>query len=307
MKGLFASEVLRTRSRRLVLLVVVGALAGSLIGVGIGTARSRVPSDEDIAAAEREHGLALADCIRFSERPPEGYPSAEAFCEDVVRLEDFLPSRQIQLSALPRLLEGLGTVVVLLAIIIGASLAGADWSAGTMTTLLVWEPRRARLLLVRLAVVALVSLLLISGMQAWLAALFRAGVALRGTTAGADDWLGDVAGVIVRSSLAATLWAVLAFSLASITRATAAGLGILLGYVVIVEGFLSNIWFDLQPWLLLRATVGVISGDVVRSYDPSTGQEVLLMTVSRSWLIVVGYALVSLAVATVSFRRRDVN
>ena len=44
------------------------------------------------------------------------------------------------------LLEHTSTFVVLLGVALAASLGGADWSAGTMTTLLTWEPRRIRVL-----------------------------------------------------------------------------------------------------------------------------------------------------------------
>ena len=49
-------------------------------------------------------------------------------------------------------------MVVLLGVLLGATLAGADWTAGTMGTLLTWEPRRVRVHLVRVLVTVVVVL-----------------------------------------------------------------------------------------------------------------------------------------------------
>ena len=52
-------------------------------------------------------------------------------------------------SEVEEILMGTAFIVILIGAVVGATLGGADWSAGSMATLLVWEPRRLRVLAAR--------------------------------------------------------------------------------------------------------------------------------------------------------------
>ena len=64
----------------------------------------------------------------------------------------------------------------LLVVLLGASAVGAEYRAGTVTTILTWEPRRTRLLLARIGAAVIVGMLLFVVVHA----VFIGGVGARG-------------------------------------------------------------------------------------------------------------------------------
>ena len=78
----------------------------------------------------------------------------------------------------------------------GAAVAGSEWRAGTITTVLTWEPRRVRLNLARTAACGIVAFAVAVVLQVIFLACFLPAVLANGTTAGADAdwWLALVAG-----------------------------------------------------------------------------------------------------------------
>jgi ABC-2 type transport system permease protein len=256
--GLLRSEVLRTRSRRVVSSLVVLMGLGILVGVTIGTFHSH-PSDP----------LALAN------------------------VDD--------------LLSGLALILVLLGVILGSSLGGAEWSTGSVGTLLTWEPRRTRVLLVRALVVGVAVFVMVMAIEVWFVLVFRIGVAVRGTTIGSAGWLGDVAATSARIAAVAALFSLIAYGAAMIGRSSVFGIAMLFGYLVVVEGFLASLWFTLRRWALIRAAVASVSGQANVDFDPGTAGPIVLFTPARGWAVVAGYALVLVLLALLAFRARDVN
>ena len=258
MIGLFRSEALRARSRRVVsgLVIVVGL--GVAVGVTIGTVHSR-------------------------------------------------PSNPMELANLNDLLHGLALVLVLLGVLLGSSLGGAEWSTGSVGTLLTWEPRRARVLLVRAAVVAAVAFLAVLLSEAWLVLLYRAGVALRGSTVGSAGWFGAVSATALRIAAVAALFALIAYGVAMIGRSSVFGIAILFGYLVAVEGFLASAWFTLRRWALVRAAIASVTGHPIADFNPGTDTTIVLYTPVRGWVVLAGYAAALLLLALMAFRARDVN
>jgi ABC-2 type transport system permease protein len=252
MTRLFRSELLRARSRRLVWMILVGALLGVATGVTIAAVRSHPPSPAALAAVERAAEQDRTACMRGEfgatvDQPPEGYDSLAEYCEEAVRFMDDSQGRWIRLEELPDILQGTSLIVVVLGAVVGASLGGADWSAGSMTTLLTWESRRVRVLVTRAVVVAIVALAITLFLQSVFALAWAGGTAMRGLTSTPDGFLGETAGAIVRVSAVAALIGVVAFAVANLGRSTTAAVGILLGYLVIVEGFLAGLVLGLLP------------------------------------------------------------
>lgn len=308
---LASSELLRVRSRRLVWVITVAATAGIVIGLAIATVNSRAPSARDEAVAEQMYERELDRCLKgrylpLDQLPPE-YPDIEAFCDEQVRPEYFQPSEGLRLSGLATLVQGLATLTVLVGVVIAASLAGADWSTGSMATLLTWEPRRIAVFAVR-AIVAAVTVFVVSvALLTLFAVLFRLGVALRGTTAGSQGWLGDVVGSILRVGAVAVLFGSFVFALASIGRSTAAGLGIMLGELVLVEGFLRGFRPSIEGWLSITNAVAIVSGEAQRlGFATLTGSPGVL-TVGRAVITLSAYAIAGLVAAALIFRVRDVT
>lgn len=300
---LATSELLRAWSRRLVWALVATAAAGIVLGIAIATVNSRPPSAESEAVAERAYRDELARCLdgEYGEVPPDS-PDVETWCDEMVRPEMFSVDSGLRLSGLNGLIQGLATLTVVLAIVIAASLVGADWSAGSMATLLTWEPRRFAVFAVRAAVAAVTVFAVSVALLSLFAVLFFIGVSLRGTTIGADGWLGEVAGSILRIGGLAVLFGLFAHALSSLGRSTAAGLGIMLAELVLVEGFLRGFRPSIERWLTLTNAVAVASGEP--QFGFANGQPI---SVGAATLTLVGYALAGLAVAVLVFRARDVT
>jgi ABC-2 type transport system permease protein len=212
------------------------------------------------------------------------------------------------------LLQHTSTFVVLLGVALAASLGGADWSAGTMTTLLTWEPRRVRVLLVRALVVALVVAFVTLLLQAILFGSFSLAVALRGTSLGAPSGLlGTAALTGLRVSTVAVGFGLVALAIATIGRSTVAALGVLFGYLVLVEGVIAGLRPSIQDRLLVRAGGVIVSQrpiyDESRSFSsigPSNLPPVLL-GLTEAWVVAAVYVVVLMVLALLVFRTRDVN
>lgn len=323
MMRLFRSELLRARSRRLVWMVLVGSVLGVATGVTIAAVNSERPSPSELEAAEGSAEIDRAACLSggfgpTEDQPPEGYASLADFCEKTVRSSDYVQGDLIRLDELPGILEGTSLIVVLLGVLVGASLGGADWSAGSMTTLLTWESRRARVLVTRALVAAIVAFVITLFLQSMFAVAWAAGTAAKGVADTPSGFLGETLGAITRVSAVTALFGVVAFALANMGRSTAAAVGILLGYLVIIEGFLAGLWLGLLPWLLVRAATAVVSQ--VPLIDPTAsasfgpdgrlievGGRGILLSVGGAWLLIVGYAIALLAAAVALVRARDMS
>ena len=239
MTRLLRSELLRMRSRRVVWVLAIVAALGIVVGVTIGAVNSQRPTEDEISRAQQRYERAYQRCLDGEFFAPEDVPSEfgtlERFCEVAIDESGMVSSNAMELRDLRGLLESFSTMVILLGVVLGATLVGADWAAGTYGTLLTWEPRRLRALLARVIVVAATVFVVTVFLQALFVAAFRVAVQLRGSTALTPaDWLGEVTGVSFRVSIASVALAVIAAALATIGRSTVLAVGVLFGYLVIV-------------------------------------------------------------------------
>lgn len=131
-------------------------------------------------------------------------------------------------------------------------------------------------------------------------ALLPAGL-LRGTTQGIDgDWMRSLSGVGLRVAGVSLVGALIGFSIAAISRNTAAALGIAFGYFAIFENAIRGLRPRWTPWLL---------GDnlaVVITNQPQTFPLVDRSTLGAATLVGC-YTLTLLVAAVASFRRRDIT
>jgi len=304
---LLRSEFLRARSRRLVPMVVIGGLIGIAIGMGIVALTAQKPSATEIAEAQASFEQQVARCQRNVERNQTTVvgTDVEAYCErswsppfDAVFLRD-----------LDTILQGTATFVILLAVFLGASLGGADWTSNTMQTLLTWEPRRFRVFLVRALVVAVCVFAITAFLQLVFAGVTDAVASMRGSAAflPSDFWR-SVVQTIGRVSVMSTAFALIAFAVSMIGRSTVAALGALFGYLIVVEAVIAGFRPSLQGNMLLRAAIVVITHQPI--LDPtafdSTGSA-LLLDVPKAWGVVGIYTLVIGLLGILLFRQRDVT
>jgi len=309
---LFRSELLRATSRRLVRFLLVVAIGGTLVGMVIATVNSDRATDADLRRAQRQFERDLEQCREggFGVRPRDleelGYPDLEAFCDDNVRLENYQYVDGLKTSGLDEALEGTAPIVLMLSVVLGASLVGAEWSAGSMATLLTWEPRRIRVFLMRALAIAIVVFVFTIVVDSVLVLLWRGGVTLRGT-ADATDWLAQAAETIGRTALLAVIWGLFAYAAASITRSTAGGVFVLLGELILVEAVLRGFRQSVERWVLVQNATVFVTDEAAALFDRNTGERVGTMTPTMGITTLVAYAAVALAIALIVSLRRDVT
>ena len=283
---------------------------GLLVLAGIALAATIVfftshPGAESARMATESRQQMIDDCTNSFRRgePPHGYQTAEEFCVDAgTPLVASLDPR-FRLTTLTDIFGGTSVPLIILGLALGASFIGAEWHAGTITSLLTWQPRRVPVLMgkvlaamtgVFLAALALQTVL---GLALWFVA------AVRGTTEGADlAWLGDTAAIAIRGAIIAGLAAALGFAIGSIARNTTTALIIGFVYFAVGESLLRGLKPAWQPWLIGDNAILFIVANPVEFTFAGAPRSTL-----GALMVVVGYAAAAVAMAAAWFQARDVT
>jgi ABC-2 type transport system permease protein len=192
---------------------------------------------------------------------------------------------------------------VLGGLLVGASLTGAEYRAGTVTTWLTFEPRRVRALGTRLLAAAAVGLVLCFVAQSLSSVMLIPAAAFRGSTAGADSpFWANVLGFNLRCAVGVAAAVVAGGCLATLVKNTAGAIGIAFGYLVVVENVLGGIRPSWGKYFVLPNAVAALAGHDTQSFHGS-GSVSPLQGVSLS----LAYLAVLVAAACVVFSRRDVT
>jgi ABC-type transport system involved in multi-copper enzyme maturation permease subunit len=208
--------------------------------------------------------------------------------------------QRFHLTSLAVTLEGTSPLLIIAAWLLGASFIGADWHAGTVTTLLTWEPRRLRVMVAKLTGCLIVVIVLVIAVQILLGAGLALAAAARGTTEGVDGaWMRHTLGIALRVAALCGIGSAIGFSIASVARNTAAALGVGFGYTVIVENLVRGLRPQWIPWLVGDNAVVFITGQ--------TAGPTFDRTILQAGLLLVAYAAALLVVAVAVFRARDVT
>jgi ABC-type transport system involved in multi-copper enzyme maturation permease subunit len=200
---------------------------------------------------------------------------------------DFLFRGIVMLPALLLLVGGIAG---------GASMVGAEWQAGTMVTLLTWEPRRLRLFAARLVAAATVGFGIAVGLLGLFTVALVPTVLTKEGALPSADWWPVFVGIVFRLSAFVALTAAVGAALAMIARRTVVAVFALVGYVIGAEVILRQYWDTAQPWLLLRNLAVALGGG--SSFEDASAW--------RGVAVLVGYSLVIIALAAAGFARRDV-
>jgi hypothetical protein len=204
------------------------------------------------------------------------------------------------LTMLPDVLKGTSIPLIIAGWLLGASFIGADWRAGTITTLLTWEPRRTRVIVAKVLACAVSVFALAMALQAVLGGVLSLDAVFRGTTAGVDASLWrETSGVAVRAAILASVASVVGFAVASIGRNTAAALGAGFVYIAVIENLVRGLRPGWQRWLFTdNAAVFITGGNVSFTFE---------RTMLQALVLLAAYAAVLFAVGIMMFRARDVN
>jgi ABC-2 type transport system permease protein len=303
---LLASEFLRFRSRRIVRWLMLVAVLGIGAVAMIAGANSHKPTDAQIADALRRRDDAVASCVTSEgsgAEIPAGMP-IEEFCQSEYREADFVAQDGLKLDDLDEFAMAGALVVLLIGLVIGASMVGASWQTGTITTILTWEPRRIRWFLARLVATAVGAALVAAALLAIFCLALAAATALRGSTTTSTPWLADAALAGLRIALVTGGLAVIGASVAMIGRHTAAALGAVFVYLAVLESVVRG----LRP-AMGRFLLGDNVGAVVTAMETelSSGGAVFRLTPQRG-AVVLGIYVVGLALVAAAFlRSRDVT
>lgn len=230
----------------------------------------------------------------------------------------------------------------LLALLLGATFIGAEWQQGTMASLLTWEPRRLRVMAAKIAAAGTGAAALAVAFVAGMLGVGALAASLRGTMGHAGELTANVvyppsgdpvitagppvqgswdhhallhtAALTGRGVLLVALLAVLATSLAFLTRYTVAAVGVVLGYLVVVELIFGTMLGDhtLRYKLLVYRMVALLNGTATwTNYNAPpgpTGQplEHVIHALPAGLVLAAVTGVVAIGAAA-WFRRRDVT
>lgn len=301
---LLGVEVRRLFARRVVRILFLLCVLGIVVaGVTVFLQSSR-KSVAEVVANDPFVQEELRRCQRGEFGPvvpgdstePTTRPTTEQ-CMEFIGVND--PS--FRLSELEAILIGSSVPLILLAWVIGATAIGAEWQRGTLQTMLTWEPRRLRLIGIKMlacGIVVAVGFLLLQlllSLALWPAAAFR------GSTAGTDtEWWLTLAGVLARGSATAVFAAVVGFAIAMIGRNTAAALGVGFLYISVIEGLVRGLRPQYIPWLVADNAALFITAD-------PEALPIVERTTAESGLLLLVYVAVLGIAAAAFFKARDVT
>jgi len=198
----------------------------------------------------------------------------------------------LMIAAIPLLIGGL---------LGGASVAGAEWRAGTVTTLLTWEPRRLRLHGARTASAFALASIIAFALQALFLAATLPAVLTSGTTAGVDaDWWMSLVAAMGRIAVLTGATAVLGVSLATLGRNATFALGAAFGWMAVGEGLVRGVKPALQD-LLVGENLAI-----TLTWAQLDGADFTRSEIAAAVTLFLWFGLVA-AAATSSFQRRDIS
>jgi ABC-2 type transport system permease protein len=190
-----------------------------------------------------------------------------------------------------------GFIGILVFVLFTANIA-SEFSQGTLRTLLTRQPKRAHLLVGKVAALLTASALALAAVFAVSIALSFALAAIRGisttrwlSTAGATE-IGRAYG---NTLLTVALFAILGVALGLVVRATVPAVAIGVAWMLPLEHIVQGVWIGAGRWfpgLLLDAITR--EGNAVASYR-------------RAIILAVVYASAFAAIGVISFLRRDVT
>jgi ABC-2 type transport system permease protein len=306
MRRLLASELLRFRSRRLVVILLGAALGGSAVGALIAAIGSTPPTDAAIATAQGRAREEVASCLvaDWEGVPIEG--SLEEFCRDNFGDPGQYMGSHLKLAELPAILEGVSSITSILGLVVGASVVAASWQTGTIGTILTWEPRRLRWFAARVVVVAAGVFAMTLVIVAFLSAGLAVAAMLRGSTLGVDGaWWFDVLTTALRVAVAAATSAAIGASVAAVGRHTAAALGVVFVWTAVIEGLIRGFRPLWSPWLLGDNLVSFLGWQTMEVQVSIS--EFYTVTPGRALLVILGYTAALLALGFTFVRIRDVQ
>jgi ABC-2 type transport system permease protein len=318
-------ELRRLTARRL---TVIGVLAVLVITAFLLFALWResqpLSADEQRAAQTQyeqahkywvQHGEEdRARCEEDWRAQPDPKPALEEMCNfREPTIDDFGKPRTVFADVMPDVLLGSSYLLVFAAFLIGASFVGAEFSTGAIGNWLTFEPRRLRVYGskvlaagIGLAPVAAVVLTIV---------VFGAYLIVDAASTTGKVW-GDLTATggraVVLTALGASIGGVVGFLL----RHTAAAIGVVMAYLVLIEGVFASFLNKAQPWLVKTNFDAFVEHDTkyyINECSSSSDGGYVCNTIEKTltfehgaWYLGI-FAVVLVVVGGAVFYRRDVN
>lgn len=269
--SLLRSEIHRFRSRRFIQALLVLAVVGWVVATVIGLLNFGTPDDGDLADAQARLDQIVAEQQGYREQclADPGIPedtSPEEWCgpaptaDDFGGPEAFLDKAPFDLGdAGPDGALGVAALAAALAVAMGATWIGAEWSTRTIVALLFWVPRRLQVMGAKLVVlIGAAASFGVLAQAAWLATAGIWEAAVGSTDPLPENFWETLLQTQARGVLLVVLAAVLAFGLTNVVRNTGAALGIAFVYTAIAENIIRSLRPHWEPWLLTSNALGLV-------------------------------------------------
>ncbi|MDE9366449.1 ABC transporter permease subunit [Luteipulveratus sp. YIM 133132] len=297
-------------------LVVYGSHQSTRYLTPANRAQAAQGFDQSHADWVAHHDEWTKDCLKNA--PPEAKADPSACAMPEPTLENFLGGSSLR-QVVRESVSGTTGAVMFLAFLLGATFVAAEFSSGTMSTWLTFEPRRLRVFLSKVqapvvggvAVAAVMAL--ICGVGVWWVA--------RGLGLTAEASTAEQAAVVwtwVRLLAVGAFAGALGAAVGFVVRNTAACLGIAVAYGVVAELIVAGFLGPARRWLIstnLRAVVDHGTAYLTDRCTPDPQQQGILSCTSvehhvslgsgAAYLVVVCLAVV--AISAWSYQRRDVG
>ncbi len=321
--SLLRAEARRFSHRRFIRLVLLLSLGIYIVGVAIAwTQYSRVTpalieqARSDLQGYVDESNAYREQCLA-NEVPPGENP--DNFCPPPATLADYgdpldyLPKQPFDVAKdLAPAAAGIGFALAAAMFVIGATWIGAEWSTRSLVALLFWEPRRLRVIAVKLVVLTVAVAAVAAVFQGlWLATGFLLG-SFKGTTAVQATFWSDLLALQGRVIVLAVLSACGGFALTNLMRNTGAALGVGFVYFAVIET-LVRVLKPAGEQFLITANALALSQKggwdvyLFNEFTPSGESKVIHLSNAHGALVLgVAVGLV-LIVGLVTFRRRDLT
>ncbi|WP_020391611.1 ABC transporter permease subunit [Kribbella catacumbae] len=256
------------------------------------------------------------DCEAQYQSQPDPKPSLKEFCPGPPTIDQFGKPEVVFAELMPDLLQGVSYLLVGIAFLVGASFVGAEFSSGAIGNWLTFEPRRMRVYGSKLLGGAIGFVPVAVVVVAFLTLGAFVIVDQLGNTASTTGkvW-GDLNETSGRIVLMTAVGAALGGVVGVLLRHTAAAIGLVMGYLILIEGVFGSFLTKAQPWLVrlnFDAFIGHGATYWVQQCESSGGSysctsvEKHVSFEHGAWYL--GITAVALVVlGALVFRRRDVN
>jgi ABC-2 type transport system permease protein len=322
-------ELRRLTARRLTVIGVLAVLGITAFLLFAIWQDARPLSADEQRVAQTQYEQAHRDWVEHGDenkqmceadwrQMPDPKPALEEMCAfREPTIDDFGKPRTVFAEVMPELLLGSSYLLVFAAFLIGASFFGAEFSTGSIGNWLTFEPRRLRVYGSKVLAAAIglapvgVVVLAISLLGTYLIVDQLGDTA---TTTG-KVW-GDLTAIGGRAVLLTALGAALGGVAGSLLRHTAAAIGVVMAYLVLIEGVFASFLNKAQPWLVKTNFDAFVRHDTTYylnqcSSSPDGGYmcnsiEKTLTFEHGAWYLGI-LAVVVIAIGAAVFQRRDIT